>query len=211
MKRVFINSSVNAVQQFGATCISVGYRLAPEHPFPTPINDAWDSLQWVMITAIASLQWCTRLLMSTQIASNAHKLGADPEQGFVVHGESAGGNFAIVLALLARDNALKPRLTGVSALIPAVLSPEVVPQRFGAEYQSRKQNEFAPGLSTRSLDYLVGKRSTCSDVTHRNGGLTYLVGHYSPDVLSPLFNCFVWPTGHQDLPPVHISVCGRCS
>lgn len=32
-------------RELGAVCVNVEYRLAPEHPFPTWINDAWDALQ----------------------------------------------------------------------------------------------------------------------------------------------------------------------
>jgi acetyl esterase/lipase len=32
---------------FGAVCVNVDYRLAPEYPFPTPINDSWDVYKWV--------------------------------------------------------------------------------------------------------------------------------------------------------------------
>ena len=35
------------VTAFGAVVIDIEYRLAPEHPFPIPINDAWVALQWV--------------------------------------------------------------------------------------------------------------------------------------------------------------------
>ncbi|KAF4307591.1 putative lipase 2 [Botryosphaeria dothidea] len=160
---------VNAVQKFGAVAVSVDYRLAPEYPFPTPVNDAWDSLKW--------------------IAANASSLQADPSRGFIVHGESAGANFAVVLAHLARDEKLSPPLTGVSASIPAVLSPSVVPDRFKPDYLSYEQNRDAPGLDAASMEYLVG--------------------NYNPDHSSPLFNPFNWPTGHQGLPPVFFQVCGK--
>lgn len=35
------------VKEHGATVVCPRYRLAPEHPFPTPINDCWDALKWV--------------------------------------------------------------------------------------------------------------------------------------------------------------------
>ncbi|KAF2145861.1 uncharacterized protein K452DRAFT_221021 [Aplosporella prunicola CBS 121167] len=161
-------SCVNAVQHFGAVCLSVDYRVAPEHPFPTPINDSWDALEW--------------------IANNSSQLRASPSQGFLVHGESAGANIAIVIALLARDRKLNPPITGVSASAPVVLSPEMVPDKYKAEYQSRTQNNDAPVLSGNYLSYLVG--------------------HYKPDQNSPLFNCFNWPTGHHGLPPIHFQICG---
>ena len=36
-------------EELGVISVNVEYRLAPEHPFPTPVNDAWDALQWVRV------------------------------------------------------------------------------------------------------------------------------------------------------------------
>jgi acetyl esterase/lipase len=95
-------------RDLGAVCVNVEYRLAPEHPFPTWINDSWDALQWC--------------------AKNASELGADPLKGFVVGGGSAGGNISAVLAHLARDEEISPPLTGqvISSLGPQ-LYPLTIP------------------------------------------------------------------------------------
>ncbi|MEQ1657918.1 MAG: alpha/beta hydrolase [Hylemonella sp.] len=65
--------------------LSVDYRLAPEHKFPTASNDAWDALQW--------------------LAAQAGALGLDGSR-LAVGGDSAGGTLAIVSAIEARDAGL---------------------------------------------------------------------------------------------------------
>ena len=62
--------------------ISVDYRLAPEHPFPTPLNDCWNAVKWVV--------------------AHAKELGIDPSR-IAIGGESAGANLAAAVALLSRD------------------------------------------------------------------------------------------------------------
>lgn len=69
----------------GCMVVSLDYRLAPEHRFPTASNDAWDALQW--------------------LAAHAKTLGADPAR-LAVGGDSAGGTLAAVNAIFARDAGL---------------------------------------------------------------------------------------------------------
>ncbi|WP_144712716.1 alpha/beta hydrolase [Curtobacterium pusillum] len=65
-----------------AVLISVDYRLAPEHPDPTPVEDCYAALVWT--------------------AAHADGLGIDPDR-IVLVGQSAGGGLAAGTALLARD------------------------------------------------------------------------------------------------------------
>ncbi|WP_367068788.1 alpha/beta hydrolase [Oryzisolibacter sp. LB2S] len=69
----------------GCMVVSLDYRLAPEHAFPTASNDAWDALAW--------------------LAQEARSLGADHAR-LAVGGDSAGGTLAAVNAIMARDAGL---------------------------------------------------------------------------------------------------------
>lgn len=125
----------NLVQAFGATCLSMQYRLAPQFPFPHAVNDAWDALLWA--------------------AKNATSLGADPNTGFIIGGTSAGGNITAVLAHLARDHNLSPPLTGQYLSIPAICPPSTLPDKFKKYSFSYEQNKDAPVLPQGAIDMFM--------------------------------------------------------
>ena len=66
----------------GAVVVNVGYRLAPEDPFPAGVDDAWAATRWV--------------------AANLAQFGG-VARPLAVGGDSACGNFAAVMAVLCRD------------------------------------------------------------------------------------------------------------
>lgn len=80
----------------GAAVVLVEYRKAPEHPFPTPVEDGWTALQWA--------------------AEHLQAIAGRPVPLFVA-GDSAGGNLAAVLTHRARDRG-GPGLAGQVLMYP---------------------------------------------------------------------------------------------
>lgn len=87
----------------GCQVISVGYRLAPEHPFPAAVADCYAATTWAV--------------------ENARDIGGDPDR-VVIGGDSAGGNLTAAVSLLARDRAAF-RPTHQVLVYPAVNPPQL--------------------------------------------------------------------------------------
>ena len=103
-----------------ATVLSVGYRLAPEHPFPAAVDDALAAFCWA--------------------ALDNTRLGVDPSR-IAVAGDSAGGNLAAAVSLLARDG------DGPSPAMQALIYP--VTDAVGGQ---RSRDEFAEGFLLTKAD-----------------------------------------------------------
>jgi acetyl esterase/lipase len=107
-------------QQAGCVVVAVDYRLAPEHKFPAAVDDCWAATHW--------------------IAAHAGELGIAGHR-LAVGGDSAGGNLAAVIAVMARD-AGNPALAFQLLIYPATDMTRVAPSHA----------EFADGyLLTRNL------------------------------------------------------------
>lgn len=72
----------NYVERSGVPFLSVDYRLAPAHPYPKALEDAFASLVW--------------------LHEHAKELGVDPKR-IIIHGDSAGGCLAASLAIYNRE------------------------------------------------------------------------------------------------------------
>ncbi len=108
---IFDGPVARYVARSGVAMLSIQYRLAPEHPHPTPVEDAYAGLVW--------------------LAEHAEQLGVDPDR-LAVMGDSAGGGLAAGLAILARDRS-GPRLAHQLLIYPMLddrnttPDPQIVP------------------------------------------------------------------------------------
>ncbi|MGX7828493.1 alpha/beta hydrolase [Actinokineospora sp. 24-640] len=93
----------------GCATVSVGYRLAPEHKFPAAVHDCHAAVRW--------------------IAEHADELDLDGGR-IAVGGDSAGGNLAAAVTLLARDSG--PTLAHQLLVYPNT--------EYGADTESMREN-----------------------------------------------------------------------
>jgi acetyl esterase len=140
--------------------VSVEYRLAPEARFPAAVDDCWAATQWV--------------------AAQAATLKVDAQR-MAVAGDSAGGNLAAVVALMARDAGL-PALRHQLLIYPVVQLGET---------DSLRRNGDGYFLTATLMQYFVG--------------------HYVGDNVAAAQDWRLAPilaTSHAGLPPASILVAG---
>ena len=113
--------------------VAVDYRLAPEHPFPTAVEDCWAAWEWV--------------------GAHAEELGIDPQR-IAIGGDSAGGNLAAAVCLIARDRDARQPV----AQLLEVPAPD---HTDGSQYESWRTYGVGFGLETEGL--VAGKTLYFSD------------------------------------------------
>lgn len=102
------------VRELGITVASVDYRLAPEHPYPAPLEDCYDALQWL-----------------------ARLPGVDPDR-IAIGGASAGGGLTAALALWARDH------DGVKPVFQLLVYPMIDDRSVGSHLEDAGHRLWNP-------------------------------------------------------------------
>ncbi|KAK3675434.1 hypothetical protein LTR78_004517 [Recurvomyces mirabilis] len=124
------------VRLFNAVVVNIDYRLSPEHKWPVPAHDAWDSLQWIAAHARSDLH-------------------ADPKRGFLIGGASAGACLSAALTNLSIQLQMSPPLTGQWLAVPSLMEAEHVPFEYNDYFLSREHNKTAPGLDVAALEAIA--------------------------------------------------------
>jgi len=149
----------NLCAHSGCTVVAVHYRLAPEAPFPAAVDDCFATLEWV--------------------ASVAAELGGGK---LAVAGDSAGGNLAAVMTLLARERG------GPKIDFQALIYPEL----------AAAPGEY-PSYDTLGAGYVLTRRTADAFHAHYFAGLSAAPDYRGAPLLA---------TDYSGLPPALIQVAG---
>ncbi|OSC96474.1 alpha/beta-hydrolase [Trametes coccinea BRFM310] len=127
--------------------VAADYRLAPEYPFPTGLNDTWAILKW-------SVQ-------------NARRIKADASKALIIGGQSAGATYAAALVQrTVRDHTfVQHRITGQLLQIPPLLHPDATPDELKDKMTSYVQNATSSPIlwSSHMRDYYDKLQGSPSD------------------------------------------------
>lgn len=138
--------------------VSVDYRLAPEYQYPTAPKDCYEATLWVQ--------------------QNITNYGGDPSR-IAVGGDSAGGNLATVVTMMARDNEHHPKICYQVLIYP------VTDATMGCA-----------SIQLRAKGYLLTKELMSWFISHYAGKEQSLKEAY----LSPL-----WAENLKNLPPAYVA------
>ncbi|KXT17282.1 hypothetical protein AC579_519 [Pseudocercospora musae] len=125
--------------------VSIAYRLAPEHPFPTGFNDCLQVIRWAFPF------------------EGQRVLGVDLRRGFLLGGESAGGNFTAGHAHAMLEQDRKPQLSGLLFKASSFCHPDVRPEQYRDRIASVDEVDDAPGLTVKSIKFFADKYGTPYD------------------------------------------------
>ncbi|OAL55936.1 hypothetical protein IQ07DRAFT_583364 [Pyrenochaeta sp. DS3sAY3a] len=166
---------------FRAVVLCPSYRLAPEHKFPTGVNDAYAVLRYA--------------------AAHAADWGADSAAGFIVGGNSAGANFAGVLARRSVQEGLEPPLTGHWMSFPAFGNADAAVDGVG---------RLVPGVARYAGVWGMSWVQNRDAVLIDSGAAAALFELYGQEYDSPLYNPLTGTPGFDvaRLPRALVQVAG---
>ncbi|KAI0644053.1 Alpha/Beta hydrolase protein [Trametes meyenii] len=163
------------------TVVGVEYRLAPEHPWPTPLDNSYAAVKWA--------------------AAQAATIHADLQKGFIVGGSSAGAHLSATIAHRAHadpffDDYRKP--TGQFLQIPATIHPDALPETKTKTHRCSRRSSCSPS-------------TVCASPSrHTYIRMTYCYPeHVKAPPADPEFSPLLYPTeSFKRLPAAYIQVCG---
>ena len=134
-----IQNLLDLVKSFDIVCVSVEYRLAPEHPDPAPLQDCYAALVW--------------------IGDNMEILGINPSS-LMIGGSSAGGGLAAGVALYSRDH-------GGPALCAQLLQSPMLDDRLQSvsSHQYIDEGTWSRGSNETGWSALLGERKGGEEVS----------------------------------------------
>lgn len=103
----------------GVVIVSVDYRLAPQHPYPAPLEDCTFAYHWAI--------------------ENAKMLNTIPGVA-MTFGTSAGGGLALSVGLKIIDEGKGSTLKGIAAAVPVTIAPDCVPPELKGKYTSYEEH-----------------------------------------------------------------------
>jgi acetyl esterase/lipase len=134
-----IGTVLDWVEEHGAICIAVEYRLPPEHPDPAPLEDCFTALNWVQI--------------------HMQELGINPCQ-LIIAGSSAGGGLAAGTALMSRDRG-GPQLCAQILICPMLDDRDETI----STHQYIGEGSWSRGSNITGWTSLLGNRRATDDVS----------------------------------------------